>query len=569
MPIKTYTDAVSTRSATTTPQSEAIPGREAEMAPNNAGGVTFVLDDWGRFRRFLVLGAEGGTYYVGEKKLVKENAACVERLLKVDGLRVVKEVVEMSVSGRAPKTGPILFSFAAAMKLGDDATKKAAFAAFGQVCRIGTHVFDLATAVQVFGGWGRATKRAFAQWYTSQEAKDLAYNLVKYQSRNGWSSRDILRLAKPEGHVKGGDIDQALAWATKGTAPTAEALGIILAFEDAKKEGATALDIVRLIGKYNLPRECVPTEMLNEKSIWEALLVNGGKGMPITAMIRNLPKMTEVGLLGPLSDATKLVVKYLTDAERIKKGKVHPLAILVAVKTYAQGHGEKGSLTWTPVQPIVDALDKAFYLAFGNVTPTGKSILLALDVSGSMEAGTVAGLPGVTPRVASAAMALVTAAVEPNHAIVGFTAKNGYGGGNMKDFWASPNAGSSFGGQNGISQVPISPRMRLDDACKAIAALPMGGTDCALPMLYALEKGLKVDAFIVYTDNETWAGTVQPVQALTKYRTATGINARLIVVGLTATEFTIADPADTGMLDVVGMDSAAPEIMSEFISGRL
>ena len=34
----------------------------------------------------------------------------------------------------------------------------------------------------------------------------------------------------------------------------------------------------------------------------------------------------------------------------------------------------------------------------------------------------------------------------------------------------------------------------------------MGGTDCAQPMLYAKRKKLAVDVFIVYTDNETWAG---------------------------------------------------------------
>ena len=54
---------------------------------------------------------------------------------------------------------------------------------------------------------------------------------------------------------------------------------------------------------------------------------------------------------------------------------------------------------------IVDALDGAFYLAFGNVVPSGKRLVLALDVSGSMTMGAVAGVPGLTPRIASAAMA--------------------------------------------------------------------------------------------------------------------------------------------------------------------
>ena len=71
-------------------------------------------------------------------------------------------------------------------------------------------------------------------------------------------------------------------------------------------------------------------------------------------------------------------------------------------------------LKWQPLDEIIAALDCAFYLAFGNVMPTGKRIVLALDVSSSMESGVVGGVVGLTPRVASAAMALITAATEPH-----------------------------------------------------------------------------------------------------------------------------------------------------------
>lgn len=70
-------------------------------------------------------------------------------------------------------------------------------------------------------------------------------------------------------------------------------------------------------------------------------------------------------------------------------------------------------------------------------------------------------------------------------------------------------------------------------------------------MLYALAQGIEVDAFLVYTDNETWAGAVHPVQALKRYRQKTGIPAKLVVVGMTATAFSIADPNDAGMLDAL------------------
>jgi 60 kDa SS-A/Ro ribonucleoprotein len=61
-----------------------------------------------------------------------------------------------------------------------------------------------------------------------------------------------------------------------------------------------------------------------------------------------------------------------------------------------------------------------------------------------------------------------------------------------------------------------------------------------------------------------WAGNVHPHQALRKYRDWSGIDARLVVVGLTATDFTIADPADPGMLDIAGFDSALPTLLTDF-----
>ena len=48
-----------------TPQTSAIPGKQ--MVKNNAGGFVFKIDKWQRLMRFLILGAESGTYYVNQK----------------------------------------------------------------------------------------------------------------------------------------------------------------------------------------------------------------------------------------------------------------------------------------------------------------------------------------------------------------------------------------------------------------------------------------------------------------------------------------------------------------------
>ena len=91
----------------------------------------------------------------------------------------------------------------------------------------------------------------------------------------------------------------------------------------------------------------------------------------MTALIRNLATMTRVGVLAPGSDGTAKAVAQLGDAERIRRARVHPIAVLAALRTYASGRGVRGRGEWNPVREIVDALDAAFYTAFGNVEPAG------------------------------------------------------------------------------------------------------------------------------------------------------------------------------------------------------
>jgi len=291
---------------------------------------------------------------------------------------------------------------------------------------------------------------------------------------------------------------------------------------------------VKLINEHDLPREAIPTQWLNEVAVWDALL----QRMPMTAMIRNLGKMTSIGLVEPFSEAAKLIVRKLGDETVLKRGRIHPLAVLMAEKVYAQGKGDKGGLIWKPVPKIIDALDAAFYATFQNVEPSGKPVLLALDVSGSMGCGSVAG-PCLTPREASAAMALVTAATEEEYQVMGFS--------------------------NRFRPLNISPRMRLDDGVKRISDLPFEATDCALPMIWAREHKLNVSGFITYTDSETWAGNIHPAQVLRQYRSEFVGDAKAVVVGMTSNGFTLADPIDRGMLDVVGFDTTVPAVIANFV----
>jgi len=517
-----------------TAQSEPM---RADQVANSAGGYVWATNEFDRLHRFLILGSEGGSYYASERGLTLENVEVVRQLARTDGVKLVEFVTEVSESGRAPTNEPALYALAVAISLGDKETKLAAGLALPRVARTGTHLYHFVAYAETMRGWGPTMRKAVQGWY-DRHPEALALQAVKYRQRDGWSHRDLLRLAHPAGATaeQAAIFDWVAHREKTDFRKTEDGPSLIEGFERAQ-QAETPARTAELVREYGLPREALNPDHLTDPEVWRALLEGG---MPMTALVRNLANMTRLGVL--TGDYRRLVVAHLGDAGAIRKARVHPLALLLALKTYASGHGFRGGNAWTPIPAVTDALDAGFYLAFDNVESTGKRHLLALDISGSMASGQVAGTP-LSPREASAAMALITLHAEPDVEIVGFSDR--------------------------LIPLGLSRRQRLDDAVRAISGLPFGGTDCALPMTWALGGSRKYDAFVIYTDNETWAGGIHPKQALDKYRQASGIPARSVVVGMVSNGFTIADPNDRGMLDVVGFDTAAPALIAEFIAGRL
>jgi 60 kDa SS-A/Ro ribonucleoprotein len=535
--------SISTRKRAT-PQSEQADPRQVA---NSAGGYTFTVAGDARLTRFLTLGTDGGTYYTNERDLTKANAQTVlDRATNSTDGALAQAITDVSVAGRAPRQNPALFALAAASSLGNTDSRRAALGSVHLVARTGTHLYQYAKYTEQFRGWGRGLRTAVGEWYLSKDAGDLAYQVLKYRQREGWTHRDLLRLSHPAGT---GAHRELFNWIC-GRDANLDELPLVEAF--AKAQAATRpTEWVTLINaNQSLSWEMLPDAALNKPDVWRALIVNG---MPQTALMRQLPRLTRLEVIGPKSrNTTSNVAAQLADPRKLAKARVHPINALVALRTYASGQGARGQSTWSPVPQVTDALDSAFYAAFGAIEPANARTLLALDVSGSMT-GPVSGLP-LSCREASAALALVTAATEPATTMVGFTAS---GGG-----WNSRHG-------TGISTLNISKRQRLDDVLRTISGLPFGGTDCALPMQWALANRVEVDHFSVFTDNETWAGGQHPHEALAAYREGMGINARMSVVGMTSTDFSIADPNDPLTLDVAGFDAKVPTLLADHARGDL
>lgn len=581
------------------------------MVRNSAGGLSYEVDDSTKLLRYLILGSEG-TYYVQPKEHTAANLTALLRMLKAGkGEEAVSIIKAVSTEGRAARQTPTLLALAMCCQLGDQATKTAAYAALPVVCRIPTHLMEFLDKSEAVAktkegggstGWGRAHRRAISCWYNefrTSNAKALAEAVTKYQKRQGWSHLDALRLC----HVRPSTSAHAVVfrYIAKGITAAAEAVELTVpatpprdsqppaetagtkkrvledcpaasassvleylnAVEEIKALSPTkdALDsadatvdrCTELIETHNLVREHVPTHLLGSKKVWKSLL----KRMPMTALLRSLAKITALGVLDDVS-AVHSIVKRLTDPDAVAKARLHPLSVLTAHRTYSSGQGDKGSLTWTPNAEICTALEKTFTLAFATVRPAGKRFLLAIDISESMSAP-ISGGGGATLSCAEAAavMALIIAKTEPSCTVMAFAET--------------------------FVPMPISPEMSLEQVLGAAEKLRLtvqpAGTDCSVPMQWALREHLlpqqvagptSYDCFVVFTDNETWSGEMQPADALRRYRDASGVaDARLVTVGLASNDFSIADPEDTGMLDVVGFDTSAPDVIANFAAGRI
>lgn len=511
-----------------------IPGREAEMGRNNGGGVSFLLDQWGVLDRFLVLGSESAGYYVGKKDTMKLGFDTVKKCVRDDGLRVVARALEYSLAGRAPKNDPAVVAIAIAASIGSDEVKAAAFEALPRIARTGTWLFLFVSILDSMGKWNAAAKRGVAKWYTTKTIDRLAVQMLKYQQRDGWAHRDVLRLA----HVKpSSDIQSNLfRYSVKGAAGMTEGLmlpQLVIDFEllkrtDSKKE------VLRLLeANPDISWEMVPTNWLSDKDVLAQLV----KTMGLTAVIRKLGALTAHGVIAPLSQGSKDVIAKLSDGDELRKQRVHPITLLNAFKQYSLGRGLKGSLVWKADQRVLDAIDDAFYASFGTIEKTTENYFMGVDCSGSMGmAGTVNGMENLKAVEVAGVMALACVKNQPNYWIGGFNHK--------------------------MDELKITPKMRLDKVVDTILAFRWGSTNASLPFSHARELGMAVDKFVVITDNDINTGG-QPSLALRDYRAKTGIAAKSVVIGTSMSEFTIADPKDSGMLDIAGFDSAAPQLIAQ------
>lgn len=511
-----------------------------DQVANNTGGYVFQASDASRLERFLILGTDKGTYYVTEDDLTKKNVDWLIGMIKQDPELVLGLVTDISTAGRAFRNSAALFTLALVLNHGTDAAKNRAVEITPFISRTATHLYELAQYIENLGGWGRAKRRAVARWFTEKTPDGLAYQAVKYRQRNGWTLRDAMRLSHPVG------LDKNVGNFILGHAP--RMVGEVPSVIDGFIEMQASQDVghvLAILDSYpKLPWETIPTQFLKDPKIWVKLFENGQlKGQ---ALVRNVVRLSRIGAFDDLVFAKKYA-DALRDEEMIRKTKLHPMQYLMAQITYTEGQIDRknGGMyvqrkkDWNTSPVIIDALQAGFYSSFKYAEPSNAKTLIGVDVSGSMSWNASIG-SDLSAAQAAAAMAMVTARLEPFTQVMGFS--------------------------NTVKDLGISPTMDFGTIMKKTQDQNFGSTNISSLIQYAGARRMEIDTFIVITDNEVNSGR-HVHQALRDYRTSVNKNAKLVVMAVTSTEFTVADPTDRGMLDVVGFDSNAPKVVADFSRG--
>ena len=528
-----------------------------QQTGNHVGGFVFPVDDLVRLTRLLCLGTESGSYHIGDEAMNIDNAQCVKRLIASGrGEEVVRMVLGYSEAGRTAKQNALMLVMAmCARQTVDPAAKKLCYDNLYRVCRIPTQLFmfiDYCEKVSgateehshAATGWGRAHRRAICSWYqrfgeTAETARELAMLVTKYKSWKGWSHYDVLRLAHPKPNPGDSGVAAIMKYIVKRFSATKEDLRNtgLLDFFQAVEEVNTQMDEVTVadrIRTHNLVREHVNTKLLKSVVVWQALL----EKMPMTAMIRNLGKMTSLGMLD--SGNERIITERLDNLDMLQKARIHPFSLLIALISYKTGKSKRG-IKWIPNDAVLKALDSAFYLTFEMVPSTEKRYLLAVNISESMYNDNVNGCGNISPATAAAALSLVTARTQRQCEIIAFT--------------------------DDVVPVTIAADMKLTDVETAIkSARPRTGlVDCSIPMQYAIKYKKEFDTIIVYTSNDNNAGYIHAMEQLNVYRTTSGIHVKLIVCAMSSAGFSIGDCDDAAVLLVPGFDTDAPTVMNDFV----
>jgi 60 kDa SS-A/Ro ribonucleoprotein len=495
--------------------SKLIPKRApAADAVNAAGGRAYERSDKQALAQYVSTGCMNGTYYAS----AKEQLDAVQKLCAaVDAEFIGRAAVYARERGFMKDTPALLLAVLAGR---DGAVFERAFPRVvdnGKLLR--TFVQIVRSGVTGRRSLGSRPKRLVQRWLAARSDAQVFAASVG----NAPSLADVIKMVHPQPDTAS---RRALyGWLLGRRHEAGELPAQVRAFE-AFKAGRTR----------EVPD--VPFQMLTAlplgKAGWRAIAAQAPWQM--TRMNLNTFLRHEVFDDPAL---TRRIAERLGSADEVRRARVFPYQLLMAF-TQADPKLPK---------PVREALHAAMEAALANVPELPGKVYVLPDVSGSMHSPVTGHRAGATTQVRCIDVAALVAAA--------FLHKN-----------------------RQTEVIPFHDRVLRCDLprtgqvlanARALASLPSGGTDCAVPLRELNQRGAKGQLVVFVSDNESWidgrrGGRATGVMREWEAFRARNRGAKLVCIDVQPSA-TVQAPDRGDILNVGGFSDAVFDLVSAFARG--
>jgi 60 kDa SS-A/Ro ribonucleoprotein len=382
--------------------------------------------------------------------------------------------------------------------------------------------------------------------------------VTKYKCRHGISHRKVIRSCHPKPPNE--KFDFIFRYVARGLKkanekfPTTSAAkrvfsddceDLIRDYETIRSGSASQDVVIKTIKIWRLTWEHVPAKYLKSAEVWKTLLLH--TQMPVTALIRNLVKMTRLDILQPNSEGENMVCTKLNSPSIVEQTRIHPFHVLTALTAYRRGKkektGQEEDITWAVSDRIVQALYQ-FFVHSHALPPTEKRLLLAIDIAMEMEK--LVGSSCVMIKEAAVALAVVMLQNASKSDLVVF-------GRVTNRFEIQPQNMNAID----IESILESIHQTADETSKP---------NYSSPFMHAKQKSEVYDGIILLTSKFDAEEAAVIRNSFQEYKKEKNPNAKCVIITFCHSEH-VGSENDLDILEVEGVDSCAAKEMMEFING--
>ncbi|KAF5293979.1 hypothetical protein FQR65_LT10950 [Abscondita terminalis] len=366
-----------------------------------------------RLKRFLYTSSEKPRFITGNAELHKaytpEKVKCVSEILNSNQPELLLNIIEI-VNSEAllPKRETLFFVLALATTVSPN--PEYTHKLYTTLQNIIKSLEDLFKFLKFYTTlqkkFSSAVNKVIGAYYFKKDPLALAEEITKSKGFHSWTHKDLIKLS----HYR---CDSVLTRIV--------IIYIMHGFAKAKMlaEGNTEADeIITLLSKINELKRCedekrvaelvtilhcnlkqVPSIFHHSALVWEALIPN----ISISELITQLPKLYKLGFLKVNSRIQNKIIEILNNSELIRASEINPIEVFIGLRNFEKGgkpidpkfalyletqENEKKSDVNKEVPkcpPLVNALNKAMQFAYQNPKPTGRRIMIGVEISKKMD----------------------------------------------------------------------------------------------------------------------------------------------------------------------------------------